>query len=143
MCIRNKTRNITQPFERVTAFVPAMLLHPAAQTPGITVMLKKGDITKESTDATLNKTLDFTVSVPGEILEAAGSQPDDGGQLQRSNIVHAVKHKTAALITASVEKIDRIQNRKLWRSYSVRKQTVDRKYPNVVNEQILYRGITG
>ncbi|XP_007894524.2 protein mono-ADP-ribosyltransferase PARP15-like [Callorhinchus milii] len=43
-------------------------------------------------------------------------------------------------IAVKVIQIDRIQNCKLWQSYSIRKQTVDRKYPNVVNEQILYHG---
>uniref|UniRef100_A0A4W3I2E9 Poly [ADP-ribose] polymerase n=1 Tax=Callorhinchus milii TaxID=7868 RepID=A0A4W3I2E9_CALMI len=46
-------------------------------------------------------------------------------------------------IAVDISQIDRIQNRKLWQSYSVRKQTVDRKYPNALNEQILYHGTSG
>ncbi|XP_051874688.1 protein mono-ADP-ribosyltransferase PARP14-like isoform X2 [Pristis pectinata] len=39
-------------------------------------------------------------------------------------------------------KIERIQNRKLWQSYSVRKQTVERKIAGANVEQILYHGTT-
>eukprot|EP00062_Callorhinchus_milii_P011493 gi/632957595/ref/XP_007894564.1/ PREDICTED: poly [ADP-ribose] polymerase 15-like [Callorhinchus milii] len=50
------------------------------QIAGITVMLKQGDITKESVDAivnTTNKTLDSNSGVSGAILEAAGSSVKD------------------------------------------------------------------
>ncbi|XP_069791049.1 protein mono-ADP-ribosyltransferase PARP14-like isoform X2 [Narcine bancroftii] len=43
---------------------------------------------------------------------------------------------------ATIIKIERIQNRKLWQSYSVRKQTVERKIPGTNIEQILYHGTT-
>uniref|UniRef100_A0A4W3HZ62 Macro domain-containing protein n=1 Tax=Callorhinchus milii TaxID=7868 RepID=A0A4W3HZ62_CALMI len=94
------------------------------QIDGKEVMLKKGDITKESVDAivnTTNKTLDLHSGVSGAILKAAGSsvkdecktlgsQPYDGvvvtggGQLQCLYIVHMVGPTTAALITTAVEK---------------------------------------
>ncbi|XP_055494687.1 protein mono-ADP-ribosyltransferase PARP14-like isoform X1 [Leucoraja erinacea] len=39
-------------------------------------------------------------------------------------------------------KIERIQNLKLWQSYSIRKKTVERKIPGANVEQILYHGTT-
>ncbi|XP_007894563.2 protein mono-ADP-ribosyltransferase PARP15-like isoform X1 [Callorhinchus milii] len=45
-------------------------------------------------------------------------------------------------IAVDIIQIDRIQNLKLWESYSVRKKAVDRKYPNMVNERTLYHGTT-
>ncbi|XP_078085246.1 protein mono-ADP-ribosyltransferase PARP14-like [Mustelus asterias] len=41
-----------------------------------------------------------------------------------------------------IVKIDRIQNRKLWQSYSVRKDAAERKNPGLNVEQILYHGTT-
>uniref|UniRef100_A0A4W3HZ60 Poly [ADP-ribose] polymerase n=1 Tax=Callorhinchus milii TaxID=7868 RepID=A0A4W3HZ60_CALMI len=45
-------------------------------------------------------------------------------------------------IAVDIIQIDRIQNLKLWESYSVKKKAVDRKYPNVVNERTLFHGTT-
>uniref|UniRef100_UPI00398F1251 protein mono-ADP-ribosyltransferase PARP14-like n=1 Tax=Pristiophorus japonicus TaxID=55135 RepID=UPI00398F1251 len=98
---------------------------PTIQIDGVTVELKKGDITQESTDAIVNSTnntLDLTSGVSGSILTAAGSsvqdeckalgpQPDDGvavtrgGQLRCKYIIHMVGLKTATEITASVTKV--------------------------------------
>ncbi|XP_067891025.1 protein mono-ADP-ribosyltransferase PARP14-like isoform X2 [Heterodontus francisci] len=100
-------------------------LVPTIQIGGVTVELKKGDITQERTDAIVNstnKTLDLTSGVSGAILKAAGSsvqdecnvlgqQPNDGvvvtngGQLHCKYIIHMVGAKTAANITESVSKI--------------------------------------
>ncbi|KAL4635573.1 poly ADP-ribose polymerase 14-like [Arapaima gigas] len=42
--------------------------------------------------------------------------------------------------TIQVIQIRRIQNTEQWQRYAVRKQAVDKKYPNKKNEQILYHG---
>ncbi|XP_041056899.1 protein mono-ADP-ribosyltransferase PARP14-like isoform X2 [Carcharodon carcharias] len=98
---------------------------PAIQISGVTVELKKGDITQESTDAIVNSTnntLNLNSGVSGAILKAAGSsvedeckalgqQPNDGvvvtkgGQLQCEYIVHMVGPTLAAGITTSVHKV--------------------------------------
>ncbi|XP_048390244.2 protein mono-ADP-ribosyltransferase PARP14 isoform X2 [Stegostoma tigrinum] len=50
--------------------------------------------------------------------------------------------KSCGTTVVDIVKIERIQNRKLWQSYSVRKNTAERKYPGATVEQILYHGTT-
>ncbi|XP_007894521.2 protein mono-ADP-ribosyltransferase PARP15-like [Callorhinchus milii] len=121
ICFRRKRRSggHQQPMKEPTITL---------QIGGVTVILKNGDITKESVDAivnTTNKTLDLQSGVSEAILKAAGSSVKDeckklgsqandgivvtgGGQLQCLYIVHMVGPTTAPLITAAVEKTLRI-----------------------------------
>ncbi|XP_078408678.1 poly(ADP-ribose) polymerase family member 14-related sequence 3 isoform X1 [Cetorhinus maximus] len=98
---------------------------PAIQISGVTVELKKGDITQESTDAIVNSTnntLNLNSGVSDAILKAAGRSVQDeckalgqqlndgvvvtkGGQLQCKYIVHMVGTTLAAGITTSVHKV--------------------------------------
>ncbi|XP_033862092.3 protein mono-ADP-ribosyltransferase PARP14-like [Acipenser ruthenus] len=113
----------------VASTVPSFLLKaPAAPTvnvSGVTVTLKKGDVTKETVDAIVNSTncsLNLDSGVSGAILNAAGSsvvdectklgsQPSDGvvctggGNLNCKHIIHMVGPTTAAGIIVSVEKV--------------------------------------
>ncbi|XP_043550088.1 protein mono-ADP-ribosyltransferase PARP14 isoform X4 [Chiloscyllium plagiosum] len=50
--------------------------------------------------------------------------------------------KSCGKTIVDIVKIERVQNRKLWQSYSVRKQNAERKYPGMTIEQILYHGTT-
>ncbi|XP_043930817.1 protein mono-ADP-ribosyltransferase PARP14-like [Protopterus annectens] len=57
----------------------------------------------------------------------------------KKTCIHFInKYKQNVIIVT----IERIQNLKLWQSYSIRKQTVDRKYPKSQNENTLYHGTT-
>ncbi|XP_060683064.1 protein mono-ADP-ribosyltransferase PARP14-like isoform X2 [Hemiscyllium ocellatum] len=50
--------------------------------------------------------------------------------------------KSCGKTIVDIVKIERVQNLKLWQSYSVRKQNAERKYPGMTIEQILYHGTT-
>eukprot|EP00062_Callorhinchus_milii_P011494 gi/632957508/ref/XP_007894518.1/ PREDICTED: poly [ADP-ribose] polymerase 14-like [Callorhinchus milii] len=123
-CLKKSRQMPTTLKQGYVPSVPAMLLLPTVQIAGKTVMLKKGDITQESTEAIVNSnnnSLDLNSGVSGAILKAAGSTVKDeckkigsqandgvvvtgGGQLQCLYIMHMVGPKTAPLITAAVEK---------------------------------------
>ncbi|XP_056145314.1 protein mono-ADP-ribosyltransferase PARP14 isoform X2 [Lampris incognitus] len=92
---------------------------------GVSVFLKKGDITKETVDVIVNSTnmnLNLNTGVSGAILEAAGAfvkeeckqhgtQRADGvvltggGRLACKHIAHMVGPKNAADIATSIEKV--------------------------------------
>ncbi|XP_041120245.1 protein mono-ADP-ribosyltransferase PARP14 [Polyodon spathula] len=98
---------------------------PTVNVSGVTVTLKKGDISKETVDAIVNSTnnnLNLDSGVSGAILRAAGSsvvdectklgaQPSDGvvctggGNLNCKHIIQMVGPTTAAGIIVSVEKV--------------------------------------
>ncbi|XP_072114758.1 protein mono-ADP-ribosyltransferase PARP14-like isoform X1 [Mobula birostris] len=102
-----------------------LLSGPTVKMCGITVQLKKGDITQERTDIIVNSTntnLNLASGVSGAILKAAGSsvqaecaaqgsQPDgsivvtSSGQLRCQYIVHVIRAVKPAIITASVSKV--------------------------------------
>ncbi|MGH0151153.1 UNVERIFIED_CONTAM: hypothetical protein FKN15_042096 [Acipenser sinensis] len=113
----------------VASTVPSFLLKapatPTVNVFGVTVTLKKGDVTKETVDAIVNSTncsLNLDSGVSGAILNAAGSsvvdectklgsQPSDGvvctggGNLNCKHIIQMVGPTTAAGIIVSVEKV--------------------------------------
>ncbi|KAJ8282618.1 hypothetical protein COCON_G00051370 [Conger conger] len=92
---------------------------------GITVILKKGDITKEAVDAIVNsnnKSLNLDTGVSGAILKAAGKSVQDecaklgtqnedgvvvtgGGNLKCKHIIQMVGPTTTAGITTSTERV--------------------------------------
>ncbi|XP_061089955.1 protein mono-ADP-ribosyltransferase PARP14-like [Conger conger] len=92
---------------------------------GITVILKKGDITKEAVDAIVNsnnKSLNLDTGVSGAILKAAGQSVQDectklgtqnedgvvvtgGGNLKCKHIIQMVGPTTTAGITTSTERV--------------------------------------
>ncbi|XP_033899512.3 protein mono-ADP-ribosyltransferase PARP14-like [Acipenser ruthenus] len=113
----------------VHATLPSFLLKatsaPTVNVSGVTVTLKKGDVTKETVDAIVNSTnnsLNLDSGVSGAILNAAGSsvvdectklgsQPSDGvvctggGNLNCKHIIQMVGPTTTAGIIVSVEKV--------------------------------------
>ncbi|XP_078408682.1 protein mono-ADP-ribosyltransferase PARP14-like [Cetorhinus maximus] len=56
--------------------------------------------------------------------------------------VAATFEKSCQNTIVDIVKIERIQNLKLWLSYSIRKETAERKNPGLNIEQILYHGTT-
>ncbi|XP_072891762.1 protein mono-ADP-ribosyltransferase PARP14-like [Hemitrygon akajei] len=113
--------SLQQVFKSLSKFLSG----PTVKICGITVQLKKGDITQERADIIVNSTnanFNLNSGVSGAILKAAGSsvqaecgsqvsQPDgsivvtSGGQLRCQYIVHVIRAVNPASITASVNKV--------------------------------------
>ncbi|XP_035265189.1 protein mono-ADP-ribosyltransferase PARP14 isoform X2 [Anguilla anguilla] len=106
---------------------------------GVTVILKKGDITKEAVDAIVNSTnssLNLDTGVSGAILKAAGKSVQDecaklgtqkgdgvvvtgGGNLKCKHIIQMVGPTTTAGITTSTERVLQLCESKSTTSVSI------------------------
>ncbi|KAG7463857.1 hypothetical protein MATL_G00181160 [Megalops atlanticus] len=122
---------------------PPLLPKPGADLKvmvgGVTVLLKKGDITKETVDAIVNSTnasLNLDTGVSGAILKAAGKSVVDectklgtqkadgvvvtgGGNLQCKHIIQMVGPNKTADTTASTEKVLKLCESKMIATMSI------------------------